>query len=141
MMSTQKDLLAVFCLCLLLSTNTSLGQDSSYRQQKLQKWALGTVQVGFGMGSFYALNKAWYANYPRTSFHFYNDWKEWQQMDKVGHSWSAFQLSRLSSNLWEAAGTPKNKAAWVGSLSSMGYMSINEILNEYSNKCVFSHYY
>ncbi len=140
MMSTQKDLLAVFCLCLLLSTNTSLGQDSSYRQQKLQKWALGTVQVGFGMGSFYALNKAWYANYPRTSFHFYNDWKEWQQMDKVGHSWSAFQLSRLSSNLWEAAGTPKNKAAWVGSLSSMGYMSIIEILDGYSDKWGFSPY-
>jgi hypothetical protein len=140
MMFTRKDLLAVFCLCLFLATNTLKGQDSSNKERKLQKWALGSVQVGFGLGSFYTLNKAWYSNYPRTNFHFYNDWKEWQQMDKIGHSWSAFQLSRLSSNLWEAAGTPKSKAAWIGSLSSMGYMSIIVILDGYSDKWGFSAY-
>lgn len=123
-----------------MAANNLKGQDSSYRQKKLQKWALGSVQVGFGLGSFYTLNKAWYANYPRTNFHFYNDWKEWQQMDKIGHSWSAFQLSRLSSNLWEAAGTDKSKAAWIGSLSSMGYMSIIEILDGYSDKWGFSQF-
>ena len=139
-MFTRKDLLAVFCLCLFLATNTLKGQDSTNKERKLQKWVLGSVQVGFGLGSFYTLNKAWYSNYPRTNFHFYNDWKEWQQMDKIGHSWSAFQLSRLSSNLWEAAGTPKSKAAWIGSLSSMGYMSIIEILDGYSDKWGFSAY-
>src|SRR4051812_42271731 len=36
-------------------------------------------------GSLIGLNELWYKNYPRSSFHFFNDNKEWLQMDKVGH--------------------------------------------------------
>ena len=139
-MSKPKYLMALIYVCMLIGSHELMGQDSTNRPQKLQKWVLGSVQVGFGLGSFYTLNKAWYANYPKDKFHFYNDWKEWQQMDKAGHSWSAFQLSRLSSNLWKAAGTPQKKAAWIGSLSSIGYMSIIEILDGYSEKWGFSNH-
>jgi hypothetical protein len=125
---------------LLMKNHEVSGQDSSINANARNKWLLGSVQAGFWAGSFYTLNKAWYANYPKESFHFYNDWKEWQQMDKAGHVWSAYQLSRLSGSLWQAAGTKKKSAAWIGSLTGMGYMSVIEILDGYSEKWGFSGY-
>ncbi len=105
---------------------------------KRKKLLLGTVQVGLWGGSFYALNKAWYSNYPKTQFHRYNDWKEWQHMDKVGHAWSTYQISEHTSKLWEWAGTDKKKAVIIGSISGMAYLSIIEILDGYSDKWGFS---
>jgi len=36
------------------------------------------AQSAIWLSSMYGLNKAWYANYPRSRFQFYNDSKEWQ---------------------------------------------------------------
>jgi hypothetical protein len=53
---------------------------------KKKIWIVGGSQVALWTGSFIALNQAWYADYPKQDFHFFNDWKEWQQMDKSGHA-------------------------------------------------------
>jgi hypothetical protein len=116
---------------------TVLAQDS-IAVKSTKKWVLGGVQVGLWGGSFYALNNAWYANYPKAKFHLYNDWKEWQQMDKLGHVWSTYQISRHTSNIWQWAGLEKEKAIWVGALSGMAYLSVIEILDGYSDKWGFS---
>lgn len=126
--------------CLIFLQSGLWAQEIAQTPKNNQKWLLGGIQAGFWAGSFYTLNKAWYANYPRSKFHFYNDWKEWQQMDKAGHSWSAYQLSRLSSGLWRAAGSNQKSSAWIGSLTSMGYMGVIEILDGYSDKWGFSGY-
>lgn len=115
----------------------AFAQDS-ISNKATKKWVLGGVQVGLWGGSFYALNNAWYANYPKAKFHLYNDWKEWQQMDKLGHVWSTYQISRHTSNIWQWAGLEKEKAIWVGSLSGMAYLSVIEILDGYSDKWGFS---
>jgi hypothetical protein len=115
----------------------AFAQDS-LSNKSTKKWVLGGVQVGLWGGSFYALNNAWYANYPKAKFHLYNDWKEWQQMDKLGHVWSTYQISRHTSNIWQWAGLEKEKAIWVGSLSGMAYLSVIEILDGYSDKWGFS---
>ena len=39
--------------------------------------------VGYG-GTLIGLNAIWYAKYPRSGFHFFNDNAEWLQMDKAG---------------------------------------------------------
>lgn len=110
----------------------------SLSNKATKKWVLGGVQVGLWGGSFYALNNAWYANYPKAKFHLYNDWKEWQQMDKLGHVWSTYQISRHTSNIWQWAGLEKEKAIWVGAISGMAYLSVIEILDGYSDKWGFS---
>jgi hypothetical protein len=125
---------------MMFMQNISIAQTQIEKAQNSKKWLLGGIQAGFWAGSFYTLDKAWYANYPRSSFQFYNDGKEWQQMDKAGHVWSAYQLSRLSGSLWRAAGSSQKNAAWIGSLTSMGYMSVIEILDGYSDKWGFSGY-
>ena len=47
------------------------------------------------------LNAEWYAKYPRSGFHFFNDYAEWLQVDKVGHAFSAYSGSRASMEAME----------------------------------------
>ena len=113
-------------------------QDSSYRSSAHKRWILGGVQATLWGGTLYSLNNAWYSNYPKAPFHFYNDWKEWQQMDKAGHVWSTYQISRHTSNIWRWAGMNEKTSIWVGALSGMSFLGIVEVLDGYSDKWGFS---
>ena len=88
--------------------------------------------------SYVALNKAWYADYPKQKFHFFNDNGEWNQMDKAGHTWTAYQMSRFSAGLWKWTGLSDTKSAWLGGVSGMAYQSIIEIQDGFSSEWGFS---
>ena len=96
------------------------------------------AQTALWAGSFIALNKAWYADYPKQSFHTFNDWNEWQQMDKVGHFWTSYQISRVSGDIWRWTGIKPKKAVWLGGLSALAYQSIIEIQDGFSAQWGFS---
>ena len=106
--------------------------------QPTKVWSVGGGQAVLWTGTFIALDKAWYAGYPRTSLHTFNDWNEWQQMDKAGHFWTSYQVSRGSGNLWRWTGISENKSAVLGGLSGLAFLSIIEILDGYSDKWGFS---
>ena len=128
-----------FALCQDSITLSKIPQKSTFAfSDKKKKWVLGSVQTVLWAGSFYSLNKAWYANYPRSKFHTYNDWKEWQHMDKAGHFWTTYQISEHTRDLWQWAGADIKKANILGSISGLGYLSIIEILDGYSDKWGFS---
>ena len=105
---------------------------------KKRVWLVAGAQVGLWAGSFIALNKAWYADYPRTSFHFFNDNREWNQMDKLGHVFTTFQVSNISSKMWLWAGVNKKTSVWLGAASGIAYESIIEIQDAYSTEWGFS---
>ncbi len=111
------------------------------RSDTLNKKRLAAVCGGQGaiwVGSIIALNQAWYANYPRSSFHFFNDLDEWNQVDKVGHAWSAYWGAQFSSGLFRWSGLPRKKAAVYGAATGIAYMSVIEILDGFSKKWGFS---
>src|SRR6185312_5684809 len=93
--------------------------------------------VGYG-GTLIGLNAIWYAKYPRSSFHFFNDDAEWQQMDKVGHIYSAYTESRATMEAWRWVGLSRKKSIWIGGLSGVAYQSIIEILDGFSSQYGFS---
>ncbi|HZI69290.1 MAG TPA: DUF2279 domain-containing protein [Hanamia sp.] len=93
--------------------------------------------VGYG-GALVGLNAIWYAKYPRSGFHFFNDDNEWLQMDKIGHIYSAYSESRASMELWRWAGLPRKKSIWIGGLSGVAYQSIIEVLDGFSSQYGFS---
>jgi Predicted periplasmic lipoprotein (DUF2279) len=117
---------------------SSTGSPGITKPDKKRIWIVGGGQAALWTGSFIALNKAWYADYPRESFHFFNDWNEWQQMDKVGHAWTSYQISRLSGDMWRWTGINEKKAIWLGGISGVAYMSIIEILDGFSAEWGFS---
>ncbi|HVZ57541.1 MAG TPA: DUF2279 domain-containing protein [Chitinophagaceae bacterium] len=91
----------------------------------------GVSLAGYG-GSLLILNQAWYANYPRSSFHTFNDVGEWLQMDKAGHGWTAYNTGRLTSAMWRWAGVPRKEAALLGGVSGTLYMTVIEFLDGHS---------
>src|ERR1700730_9199272 len=72
-------------------TATSAEQNKK-RNRRIKLVATGNV-VAYG-GTMIALYGTWDKNYPQSSFHFCNDNKEWLQVDKAGHLWSAYSEGR-----------------------------------------------
>jgi hypothetical protein len=106
--------------------------------KKKRQLIVGGFEGAFTAGSFWALNKAWYSNYPKEKFHLFNDWDEWMQVDKLGHVLSTYSGARISADMWRWAGTERKKAAWIGSLTSLSYQTMVEVLDGFSEKWGFS---
>ena len=99
-----------------------------------REWMVGGVS-GFAYGSsLLLLDKAWYKQYPKTGFHTFNDSREWLQVDKVGHAWSAYHISRAYSSVWKWAGSSHRNAVVTGSLSGITYLTVVEILDAHSER-------
>ena len=93
----------------------------------------GLNVAGYGT-SIVIFNNQWYKDYPKTSFHTFNDSKEWLQMDKIGHGWAAYNAGRASAAMWAWTGIGTKKAVWIGALSSSVYLTVIEILDGHSAK-------
>ena len=103
-----------------------------------RKWLVAGTHAAIWAGSYITLNNAWYAGYPKSRFHFFNDWDEWGKMDKLGHVWTAYNLGRVSGAMWKWTGMNPNTAVWLGGASALAYQSIVEVLDGYSSKWGFS---
>jgi hypothetical protein len=93
---------------------------------------------GLWLGSLIALNEAWYKNYPRGSFRFFNDLGEWLQMDKVGHAYSAYWMAQLSASLFQWSGVKRDCSGLWGAGVGVAYLSVIEILDGFSSQWGFS---
>jgi len=68
-----------------------------------------------GVGSVFVYNYIWYKDMERAPFHFYDDNKDWLQMDKHGHMYSAYHQTRMSYHLFRWIGYSKKTSLWVSS--------------------------
>lgn len=84
--------------------------------------------------SMVGLNSLWYKDYPRSSFHTFNDWPEWQQVDKVGHVLTAYSVSRGSMELWRWSGIDRKRMIWLGGLSGVFFQTVIEVLDGFSEE-------
>jgi hypothetical protein len=89
-------------------------------------------------GSLIGLNALWYKDYPRSSFHFFNDNPEWLQMDKAGHVMTSYYIGRIGIGLFRWSGVEHKKAAWYGGLVGSAYQTTIEALDGYSAEWGFS---
>ncbi len=105
---------------------------------KKRLWTVSAAQGAIWVGSLAALNQAWYANYPRSKFHMFNDSGEWLQVDKVGHAFSAYWAANLSSKFFMWSGVKRKKAALLGAGMGIAYESVIEILDGFSKEWGFS---
>jgi uncharacterized protein YfiM (DUF2279 family) len=102
---------------------------TSHMRTNARKWMVGGGTAAIYGTSFIYLNEAWYKGYPRSSFHSFNDFGEWMQIDKVGHAWTAYTASRISSALWQWTGVNSENSVLLGSGTSLLYMLSIEYLD------------
>lgn len=89
-------------------------------------------------GSIIGLNYVWYADFDKSKFHFFNDSKEWGQMDKMGHFYTSYQMSRVVGDMYQWSGVNHKKSAIIGSSYSFCYLLTFEVLDAYNSKWGFS---
>ncbi len=93
-----------------------------------------TAYAAFGVG----LYSIWYQDYPQGSFRTFNDWPEWEQMDKAGHVFTAYFFSRSAFAGFRWAGV-KRPAARYAALGVANLLQATiEVMDGFSTEWGFS---
>ncbi len=122
----------------ILFATTAFAQVDTVKQKE-DKYRNYLLYTGIAYtGSLLALNQLWYSDYERGSFRTFNDNKEWLQMDKAGHVFSAYALSSFSYELLKGKKEFDSKAALVSSASAFLFLGTIELMDGYSAKWGFS---
>ncbi|MBK8489604.1 MAG: DUF2279 domain-containing protein [Saprospirales bacterium] len=103
-------------------------------------WTCAAAGAAIYTGVSIALWHSWYRDYELGPFHFFNDWKEWEHMDKWGHVFTAYNEANWSFKgaLW--TGMPRRKAMWTGVGIGMLLQTTVEVMDGFSEKWGFSGY-
>ncbi|MCD8529206.1 MAG: YfiM family protein [Chitinophagales bacterium] len=80
------------------------------------------------------LSTVWYDKADQGKFHFFNDAKEWQQVDKCGHLHTAYFETVWGTQMLRWAGVNNKKASLYGALMGFTFQSSIEIFDGFSNK-------
>nr|WP_288835880.1 DUF2279 domain-containing protein [uncultured Flavobacterium sp.] len=126
-------LLLAISNCVAQSGIQSFFKPSDTLNIKRQK-AVFVSEAAFSAISLVGLNQLWYADYPRSNFHFINDNQEWLQMDKAGHVFSAYHIGRLGSEMlqWSGAGTKQQLIYGAG--LGFAFLTAVEVLDGFSSE-------
>ncbi|MEM6264670.1 MAG: DUF2279 domain-containing protein [Bacteroidota bacterium] len=102
----------------------SFFQNDTLPNFKKSRYVTGIALGGYSLSMLY-LGTSWYANEDLGSFHFFDDSKQWLQMDKVGHVYGAYYAGNNMISLYKWAGQPKKKAILMG--GTMGFLAMTSI--------------
>lgn len=119
--------------CVAQSGIQSFLKPSDTLNIKRQK-AVFVSEAAFSAISLVGLNQLWYANYPRSNFHFINDNQEWLQMDKAGHVFSAYHIGRLGSEMLQWSGSGTKQQLIYGAGLGFAFLTAVEVLDGFSSE-------
>ncbi len=135
--------LLVLSLFLLVTTHANSQQKTPFFQKSdtLNKNRRNAVYITAGAGAGIALiglNRLWYADYPRSSFHFLNDNTSWMQMDKFGHAMSTYFIGKMGMDALAWAGESKKNQLIYGATMGWVFVTTIEIFDGFSEEWGFS---
>lgn len=90
------------------------------------------TEAALASATLIGLNQVWYADYPKSDFHFINDNDEWLQMDKIGHFYSAYHLGRFGAEALNWSGASPKKQLIYGAGLGFAFLTAVEVLDGYS---------
>ncbi|WP_418262264.1 DUF2279 domain-containing protein [Flavobacterium faecale] len=131
-----------FCFVILgILTLSSYSQNSLNRFLKpadsLNNSRKNTVLLSEALvstGALVGLNQLWYADYPRSRFHFINDNQEWLQMDKLGHIFSSYQMGRFGTELLQWSGASQKDQLIYGAGLGFAFLTTVEVMDGFSSE-------
>ena len=107
---------------------------------KQRFWGFIGASTTFYVGVVLLLDKVWYAQYPRSGFHLFDDSGEWEQMDKYGHVLTAYTETKWMYQAMRWTGMENRKAAWAGMATGTVLQATLEGLDGFSTEWGFSWY-
>ncbi len=128
--------ISLFFLCLGLNAQNLLLDSDTFNYNRTRAIILG--ESATITGSMIGLYQLWYKDYPRREFHSFDDSREWLQMDKVGHSMSAYALGYTNYKLLRWTGINERPSNWIGGSVGLLFLSLVEVQDAYSAQWGFS---
>jgi len=109
-----------------------LKPSDSLNKKRQQTVVISEAVVASGI--LVGLNQLWYADYPKSDFHFINDNSEWLQMDKAGHVFSSYHLGRAGAELLQWSGAGKKNQLVYGAGLGFAFLTAVEVFDGFSSQ-------
>lgn len=134
------------CLLFLFSTQILLAQNIDSSKTKLhflepapsfnktRAIVLTSSLTGAYTGTMLYLNQIWYAGEDKSKFHFFDDSKEWLQVDKMGHFHTTYMEAVWLTKMMKWTGTKDRKSAMAGALLALSFQTSIEVFDGFSEK-------
>lgn len=90
-------------------------------------------------GSMIGLGQLWYGGQPKSNFSFYNDNRDWLQMDKLGHTYTAYWIQNRVDAMLRWSGMKKKNALIISGVYSFVFQGTFEIMDGFSPNYGFSY--
>jgi hypothetical protein len=146
---------SIFCICFCLLlifpfSGFSQGNDSAKitrlnrfltpapKLHKARAWALSSTLGLSYAGSMTGLYYLWYAGYPQSKLHSFNDNSEWLQIDKCGHLTTSYYIGLYGNDLLRWAGFNRKLSLWLGGSFGSIFLMTVEVFDGYSQEWGFS---
>lgn len=113
-----------------------LRPDSVYNKKRFLISA-GTGTTLYSAASV-GLYQAWYADYGRVGLRSFDDWGEWNQMDKAGHAFTAYMFSRYAFAGLRWSGQKRSTARYTALGVANLLLGTIEIMDGFSEGWGFS---
>ena len=101
-------------------------------------WGSAAAGATIYTGVIISLNNVWYAEYERSKFHLFNDMGEWEDMDKMGHTVTAYTEANWVYKGARWTGLEDRKSIWMGVAMGTLFQASIETLDGFSEKWGFS---
>ena len=95
-------------------------------------------EASLAVVSLIALDQLWYKDYPRSKFHTINDNDQWLQVDKLGHSFSSYQLGKFGAQALNWSGVSEKDQLIYGATLGFAFLGVVEIFDGFSEEWGFS---
>ncbi len=105
---------------------------------KSRKNAVVLTESILGGTTLIALDRVWYADFPRSSFHFSNDNDQWKQMDKMGHIMTSYYVGKIGMEVLDWTGVRKKDQLLYGATLGFTFLTAVEVLDGFSKEWGFS---
>ena len=135
---THSSQLIALLLTLAFSLTAFSQENDSLRNVKKNVSIVVGTEAALYAGSMTGLYYLWYVGYPQSSFHFCNDNAEWLQMDKAGHTTTAYHVGLIGYETLRLAGWVEKHSLIYGGPLGFLYLTTVEILDGLSAGWGFS---
>jgi len=99
-----------------------------------RKHALLIAESALALGALVVLDKQWYNDKEKSSFHINHDENSWGMMDKLGHGFASYKITRLTAEAFNWTGVSKKEQLLYGAGFGLGTTTAKEVLDGFTKE-------